>query len=85
MCGRAQARRGCSGSACPRSTAGRGESDFGYNVVLVEEIARVSALGVAFQMQNDVVLPYLLEFGIREQKQRWLPGTSPARSSPRSR
>jgi alkylation response protein AidB-like acyl-CoA dehydrogenase len=62
------------GIGVPEEYGGSGEADFGYNAVVVEEIARVSALGVAFQLQNDVVLPYLLGFATEEQKQRWLPG-----------
>src|SRR5690606_1744102 len=36
--------------------------------------AREAAAGIAFSLQNDVVLPYLTEWTTDEQKARWLPG-----------
>jgi hypothetical protein len=40
---------------------------------LNEELSRIGASGVAFNLQNDIVVPYLMEFGNEEQKKRWLP------------
>ena len=49
--------------------------DFLFTAIVVEEIARVMATGVAgFTTHSDIVAPYLVEFGTEAQKQRWLPG-----------
>ncbi len=50
--------------------------DFRYNAILIEEVNRAgnAAAGIAFSLQNDVVLPYLTDLTDDEQKARWLPG-----------
>ncbi|BDB62909.1 MULTISPECIES: acyl-CoA dehydrogenase family protein [Rhodococcus] len=55
---------------------GPGVDDFRYNAILIEEVNRAgnAAAGIAFSLQNDVVLPYLTELTDDEQKARWLPG-----------
>ena len=53
---------------------GAGIKDFRYNVVLVEEIARVGASGLGFPVHTDVIVPYITHLATPEQKQRWLPG-----------
>jgi alkylation response protein AidB-like acyl-CoA dehydrogenase len=53
---------------------GSGQKDFRYNMILGEEMVRVGASGVAFTLQNDVVVPYLTTLCTEEQKRRWLPG-----------
>ncbi|WP_226435267.1 acyl-CoA dehydrogenase family protein [Rhodococcus yananensis] len=55
---------------------GPGVDDFRYNALLVEEVNRAghAAAGIAFSLQNDVVLPYLTDMSTAEQKARWLPG-----------
>ncbi len=58
----------------PEDYGGAGLSDFRYNAIVTEELARAGASGPAFSLQNDVVLPYLLQLGSAEQKKRWLPG-----------
>jgi len=48
-------------------------ADFGYSVVLAEELERVgSALG-GISIHSDVVAPYIASFGTIDQKQRYLP------------
>ncbi|WHY95143.1 acyl-CoA dehydrogenase family protein [Peribacillus simplex] len=48
-------------------------ADFGYSVVLAEELEMVgSALG-GISIHSDVVAPYIASFGTRDQKQRYLP------------
>lgn len=48
-------------------------ADFGYSVVLAEELERVgSALG-GISIHSDVVAPYIATFGTIDQKQRYLP------------
>jgi long-chain-acyl-CoA dehydrogenase len=64
------------GMAVPEELGGAGADDFRFNVVIAEEASRAAAnsalLGVI--LQNDVCLPYFLEYGTQEQRERWLPG-----------
>jgi long-chain-acyl-CoA dehydrogenase len=64
------------GLAVPERFGGPGVDDFRFNAVLGEEAARrgLAAFALAFTMQNDVALPYLLELCNEEQLQRWMPG-----------
>jgi len=56
------------------SEFGGGGGDFLHFAVLVEEIAGTLASGVSgFTTHSGVIAPYLLHFGSREQKKRWLP------------
>ncbi|WP_077213445.1 acyl-CoA dehydrogenase family protein [Bacillus dakarensis] len=48
-------------------------ADFGYSVVMSEEIEKIgSGLG-GIGLHNDIVIPYIDEFGSEEQKAKWLP------------
>lgn len=51
--------------------------DYRFRVVVAEELARVgaTALDSSFSLQDDIVLPYLVDLGTEEQRQRWLPGS----------
>jgi acyl-CoA dehydrogenase len=49
-------------------------ADFLCSVVVIEELARARASGVAFSLHSDVVVPYIHSFGTDEQKRRYLPG-----------
>jgi alkylation response protein AidB-like acyl-CoA dehydrogenase len=64
------------GLAVAERFGGPGIDDFRFNAVLNEEAARrgLSAFALAFTMQNDVALPYLLELATDEQRERWMPG-----------
>jgi alkylation response protein AidB-like acyl-CoA dehydrogenase len=64
------------GLAVPERFGGPGVDDFRFNAVLNEEAARrgLAAFALAFTMQNDVALPYLLELCTEEQLDRWMPG-----------
>ncbi|MGW1786743.1 acyl-CoA dehydrogenase family protein, partial [Streptomyces sp. NPDC002143] len=72
----AAGKQGLLALAAPEEHGGGGQADFRYRAVMMEEFARVGAasLGSAFSVQDDIVLPYLLDLGTKEQKQRWLPG-----------
>ncbi|MGW0950105.1 acyl-CoA dehydrogenase family protein [Streptomyces sp. NPDC002623] len=72
----AAGKQGLLALAAPEEHGGGGQADFRYRAVMMEEFARVGAasLGSAFSVQDDIVLPYLLDLGTEEQKQRWLPG-----------
>jgi alkylation response protein AidB-like acyl-CoA dehydrogenase len=64
------------GLAVEERFGGPGADDFRFNVVLNEEAARrgLAAFALAFTMQNDVALPYLLELCTEDQLERWMPG-----------
>ncbi len=47
--------------------------DFIYSVVMIEELARLGFSGFAINLHNDIVVPYIYNFGNEEQKKRWLP------------
>jgi acyl-CoA dehydrogenase len=48
-------------------------ADFGYSVVLNEELEKVGSSMVGIGLHNDIVVPYLVHYGNEEQKKRWLP------------
>lgn len=50
-------------------------ADFLYSVVLIEEMHRSGAWGLAAAVgvHNDIVMPYIEMLGTEEQKIRWLP------------
>lgn len=49
-------------------------ADFLYSVVLMQELARNRISGWMLSLHNDIVVPYIQEFGSEEQKKKWLPG-----------
>ncbi len=65
---------GLLGTDVPEEFGGGGVTDFRYNCVVTEEIARAGTSGLGFPLQNDVIAPYLLRLATDEQKKRWLPG-----------
>ncbi|ACY22135.1 acyl-CoA dehydrogenase domain protein [Gordonia bronchialis DSM 43247] len=69
-------KNGLLGFPVPEEFGGPGVDDFRYNAIVIEETARTGAAAeaIAFSLQNDVVLPYLVEMTDDEQKARWLPG-----------
>lgn len=50
-------------------------ADFVYSVVLIEELNRARATGLAagLGVHNDIVMPYIEMLGTEEQKLKWLP------------
>lgn len=48
-------------------------ADFGYSVVLNEELERIGSSMMGIGLHNDIVVPYLTTYGTEEQKERWLP------------
>ncbi|CDQ18606.1 acyl-CoA dehydrogenase family protein [Halobacillus karajensis] len=48
-------------------------ADFGYSVVLNEELEKVGTGLIGVGLHNDIVVPYLEAYGTDEQKKRWLP------------
>jgi alkylation response protein AidB-like acyl-CoA dehydrogenase len=64
------------GMEVPEEYGGGGVKDFRYNAVIIEEIAEtaIGGSGLGITLHNDICLPYFLNVGTEEQKQRWLPG-----------
>jgi alkylation response protein AidB-like acyl-CoA dehydrogenase len=60
----------------PAEFGGVGVGDWRFNAVLDEEFGRSghAAVGLGFNLQNDVVGSYLTEVADTDQKRRWLPG-----------
>lgn len=56
----------------PEQYGGLG-ADWGYSVVINEELERVGSGLVGVGLHNDIVIPYITSYGTEEQKQRWLP------------
>jgi len=52
---------------------GGSEVDWGFAVVINEELERVGSGLVGIGLHNDIVIPYITSYGTEEQKQRWLP------------
>jgi acyl-CoA dehydrogenase len=48
-------------------------ADFAYSVVINEELEKVGSSMVGIGLHNDIVVPYLAEYGTEEQKRKWLP------------
>ncbi len=69
-------KNGLLGFEVPEAFGGPGVDDFRYNAIVIEETARTGAAAeaIAFSLQNDVALPYLVEMTDDEQKAHWLPG-----------
>jgi acyl-CoA dehydrogenase len=70
---------GLLGLPVPVDLGGGGQADdFRFRVVLIEEIARVGAasLNSSFSLQDDIVLPYLLDLGSAAQHERWVRGSA---------
>ena len=71
---RKAAEQGFVGFEAPEDCGGLGISDFRFNAVINEEVAYAGVVGDNFSLQNDIMVPYLLELTTDEQKRRWLPG-----------
>ncbi len=49
-------------------------ADFIYSVILQEEMERIGTGMCGIGLHNDIVVPYIYEFGSEQQKERWIPG-----------
>ncbi|SEN19313.1 acyl-CoA dehydrogenase family protein [Lihuaxuella thermophila] len=67
---------GDQGYLCPYLDEKYGGSgvDWGYSVVINEELERIGSGLVGIGLHNDIVVPYIVSYGTEEQKQRFLPG-----------
>ncbi len=66
---------GAAGMLCPNLPEAYGGygADYLFNVVIIEEMARVGATGPGFSIHSDMVATYINTFGSEEQKRKWLP------------
>ncbi|WP_261623496.1 acyl-CoA dehydrogenase family protein [Nesterenkonia marinintestina] len=71
----AAAENGLLGLAVGEEHGGMGLDDYRYRMVIDEELARADALavGLAFHLHDDWVLPAVLRFGTDAQRETWLP------------
>ncbi len=57
----------------PEAEGGLG-LDFGYSMIVNQELIRGDGFGVGVPLHSDVATPYLVDYGTAEAKGRWLPG-----------
>lgn len=69
-------RYGFVGMGVPERYGGGGSTDFRFNAVVAEELARagIGGAGLGLTLHNDITTPYFMECCTEEQAQRWLPG-----------
>ncbi|KXG10665.1 acyl-CoA dehydrogenase family protein [Anoxybacillus rupiensis] len=48
-------------------------ADFGYSVVINEELEKIGSSLIGIGLHNDIVIPYIESYGTEEQKKKWLP------------
>jgi acyl-CoA dehydrogenase len=56
----------------PEQYGGAG-GDYRHEAVLMEQLGLKGVDGFGISLHNAIVMPYILEYGTEEQKQRWLP------------
>jgi len=61
------------GANAPAEYGGAG-ADFGYDAIVVEELARIRAHGLMMGLHSDICMPYITTYGNEAQKRRYLPG-----------
>ncbi len=67
-------RAGLLGPNAPEAYGGA-NADFLYSAVVIEEFARARAHAMMVYLHSDICMPYLIDYGSEEQKERFLPGT----------
>ena len=68
----AAGKQGYLGCSVPEKYGGPG-ADFLYATILLEEMAINGVTGPGFHLHSEIVIPYILQYGTREQKRTWLP------------
>ncbi|MCD9197208.1 acyl-CoA dehydrogenase family protein [Aeromicrobium wangtongii] len=62
------------GLEIPEAFGGAEAGDFRFNTVFAEELAKLNAaLPSCVAIHTDIAVPYIVDLGTEEQKQRWLP------------
>ncbi len=66
---------GAMGLLCPNAPVEYGGigGDFRFNVIILEELAKIGATGPGFAVHSDIVAPYIINYGTDEQKVNYLP------------
>lgn len=59
---------------CVAEEYGGSGADLLFEMIKIEELARVSVMSIFFHLHSLVTSPYIESFGNEEQKKRWLPG-----------
>jgi long-chain-acyl-CoA dehydrogenase len=68
-------KNGMLGLQIPEEYGGSDAGDYRFQAILQEELARVgAAYPTCHGIHADITVPYIVELGTEEQKQRWLPG-----------
>ncbi len=72
----AAGKSGIVGLGVPEELGGSGVTDYRFRYVVAEEIARTAttSFGSGLSLQDDIAIPYIVNLGTDEQKQRLLPG-----------
>ncbi|MFS0784454.1 acyl-CoA dehydrogenase family protein [Bacillus sp. 1P06AnD] len=52
---------------------GGSEVDWGFSVIINEELEKVGSGTVGIGLHNDIVVPYIQSYGTTAQKEKWLP------------
>jgi alkylation response protein AidB-like acyl-CoA dehydrogenase len=47
--------------------------DFRYSAVVMEEVSYAGCSGIGWPLHSDIVMPYILNWGTEEQKQKYIP------------
>jgi alkylation response protein AidB-like acyl-CoA dehydrogenase len=72
---RAAGDEGFLGLEIPDAFGGSEAGDFRFNAVWAEELSKLNAaLASCAAIHSDIAVPYIVDLGTEEQKQRWLPG-----------
>ena len=63
------------GMLCPNVPKKYGgiEGDFRFNVIIIEELAKIGATGPGFAVHSDIVTPYIINYSSEKQKDTLLP------------
>ncbi|MCL2542855.1 MAG: acyl-CoA dehydrogenase family protein [Nocardioidaceae bacterium] len=68
-------KNGMLGLQIPEEYGGSDAGDYRFQAVLQEELAKVgAAYPTCHGIHADITVPYIVDLGTEEQKQRWLPG-----------
>ncbi|SNR81227.1 acyl-CoA dehydrogenase family protein [Blastococcus mobilis] len=70
----AAGKQGILGLTAPEHLGGAG-GDYRFRMVVHEELGKAfaSSLASSFSLQDDILIPYVVELGTEQQQQRWLP------------
>ena len=66
---------GSTGLLCPNAPKEYGGigGDFRFNVIIIEELAKIGATGPGFAVHSDIVAPYIINYSSDKQKKDYIP------------